>query len=291
MSVYENLMGQIADKGLLFNVGSQKLRTEDGTAIIGKRALINQKSGKVMSIVSDNYKVVTNEEIFSAFCKNVEQAKINVEGATINVRQTSTGSRSMVDFVFPSHSIAVRGDDSETALQFCALNSFDGSTRYLTKAGGLRMKCLNGQIVGDIIGSYSSLHTKSLDVNVGAEIVCKMVQDFQTSKEYWARMMQTKITDGTAKSAIVKFLNIKAADVDCDPTRENKRYARVLSLWQQYSNELGGNVYALYNAFTHFISHQEKQYKEPAKTAMLHRKKLMKTLNTAPMFKSLAQAA
>ena len=160
MTVYDNLMQQIDDAGLLFNVTSHSMlaRLEKNEAtgkfstcpIPNKRALINAKSGEVISVVSDRYKVVTNEQIFSSFCKSIENSGVDAEGARVNVSQTASGGRAMVDFVFPAHQLQVAGDDSSTALQMCALNSFDGSHRYAVKAGGLRMKCLNGGHRGEL---------------------------------------------------------------------------------------------------------------------------------------------
>ena len=156
MGVYENLMTQIDDAGLLFNVNESRVFAEKRFGegfrpVPGKKALINAKTDQVISIVSDRYKVVTNEEIFSAFCDSVQRSPINAEEARVVVKQTETGGRAMVDFVFPNHYTAVTGDTSQTALQLCALNSFDGSLRYMVKAGGLRMKCLNGQVLGNIV--------------------------------------------------------------------------------------------------------------------------------------------
>ena len=292
MTVYNNLMQRIDDAGLLFNVQKANLFAEINDIglhgrhgckqVDNRKALINTKSGKIMSIVSDSYKVVTNEEIFSSFCKNIEDANIDTDGATVNVRQTSTGSRAMVDFTFPAHKISVDGDNSATALQFCALNSFDGSTRYVAKAGGLRMKCMNGQIVGNIIGAYSSLHTKALDVDLGADVISKMLKDFDTSKQYWNRMMQVGVRDNIAYHVIVKFLGIKEYEgAPARPIRKNKRFDELVGLWAQYRRELGDNAYALYNALTHYISHQPKKHKEPANTEIMQRTKLVKMLNNS----------
>ena len=84
MSVYQNLMGQIEDAGLLFNVRQARVFAEkhdvslygqEGLySVDGKKALINCKTGKVISVVSDRYKVVTNHEIFHSFCKSIEDS-------------------------------------------------------------------------------------------------------------------------------------------------------------------------------------------------------------------------
>jgi hypothetical protein len=283
-------MSQIDNSGLLFNVQEDKLFTASGAEVPKKKALINVSNGKVMSVVSENYKVVTNDEIFSGFCKSVERSGIDAEGATVNIRQTSDGARAMVDFVFPNQLLRVGSDDSTTALQLCALNSFDGSTRYLTKAGGLRMKCLNGQIVGNIIGAYSSTHTAKLDVDAGADSVISMIEQFNKAADYWGQMMQTKVSSQTAFKVFMNFLGIKIdSPIQHNEhgvilERNNARLERCTQLWGQYKMELGENAYAVYNVLTHYCSHQNKAYKNPTNSAMHQRRQLERVLNTSPVF-------
>jgi len=113
MSVYQNLMGQIENAGLLFNVKQAPVFAQPEfkygdlrpIPVEGKKALINSKTGNVISIVSDRYKVVTNQEIFHSFCKSIEDSGVDAEGAPVNVLQTETGGRAMVDFVFPAHQL------------------------------------------------------------------------------------------------------------------------------------------------------------------------------------------
>jgi hypothetical protein len=197
----------------------------------------------------------------------------------------------MVDFVFPNQLLRVGSDNSLTALQLCALNSFDGSTRYLTKAGGLRMKCLNGQIVGNIIGAYSSTHTSKLDVDAGAESVISMIEQFNSASDYWGAMMQTKVTTEAAFKVFMKFLGIKIDLVSFSYNengvfleRQNARMERCQDLWRQYKMELGANAYAVYNVLTHYCSHQQKNYQNPTKQSMRQRRQLERVLNTSPVF-------
>ena len=291
MSVYQNLMSKIDNAGLLFNVESHEVQTAGGIAIPNKRAIINTSNNAVMSVVSDTYKVVPNEEIYSAFCKSIEASDIDTTDAMVNVKQTATGSRAMVDFVFPAHQITVAKDSSPTSLQICALNSFDGSTRYMTKAGGLRMKCLNGQILGDVVGAYSHCHTKSLDVDMGAAVVCQMVQEFQNASEYWGAMMKRRVSKATAIECIYKFLNCKL-DERGNPVREdNERLVHCLNLHKSYSRELGHNAYALYNVFTDYITHYQPRSADPAKRQMSVRSKGAKAIAALPVFAELQQAA
>ena len=288
MGVYENLMTQIDDAGLLFNVNESRVFAEKRNVIAGrvisqgvspvpgKKALINAKTDQVISIVSDRYKVVTNEEIFSAFCDSVQRSPINAEDAQVVVKQTETGGRAMVDFVFPNHYTAVTGDTSRTALQLCALNSFDGSLRYMVKAGGLRMKCLNGQVLGNIVGSYSSTHTSSLKVQDSADHVVRMITDFNKAREYWSGLMQRSVSNNEAYEVIRQFLNLPE---DFDMDQPNARFEHCCTLAGRYFEEMGHNLYALYNALTDYVSHPIKKSKNPTAKTTRERAKIQQVIN------------
>ena len=274
MSVYENFMSQLSDKGALFNVRSEKLQTASGLLIPNKKVIINERSNDPIGIVSEGYKVVKNEEIFDGFCKSIEKSNINTDGAQINVSFAKGGAKTLVDFIFPEESFSVDGDSSKTALNIVALNSFDGSTRYITKAGGFRIKCMNGQVIGNIASAYSSTHTNKLDVDAGAQRVINMLQEFQGAKHYWGKMLQTPLTHVQAHKIIEEFIGKKVDFSERIPAM----YDCVNRLWLAYAKEFGQNTYALYNAMTDYVSHKE------SKTGCVKRISLEKRIvNTMPM--------
>lgn len=277
MTVYNDLMGKLDNAGLLFNVREEGVLTASGQVVPKRKALINTKSGEVMSVVSEAYRTVPNEEIFAGFCKAVEDSGINADGAQVNVRQTPTGSRAMVDFVFPNQTVSFQGD--VTALQIAALNSFDGTTRYLTKAGGLRMKCLNGQILGRIVGSYSSKHQSTLDVDAGAAQVIKMVQEFNNAKEYWQTLMMRSVSYDTRLRVYADFLGLKA--LDSNDLLDNSRFQHVMKLDHSYTQEMGGTAWALYNVLTDYTTHFQPRGKaQSVGSAARMRARLEKTLDS-----------
>lgn len=277
MTAYHALMDQLTDKGALFNVSTDTLMTGSGTVVKNKKSIINNSTGEVIGIVSPKYKVVSNEEIFNSFCKSVENSDLNVEDAMVNVSFANGGSRTLVDFIFPNERVLVPGDTSDTALSITALNSFDGSTRYLTKAGGLRMKCLNGQLIGTVVGSYSSTHSPNLSVEKGAEQVVRMLKEFKGAEEYWGAMMKTKVTDQAAVNVIAQFFNRELHE---EPIG-SKEASNTFMLWQSYSKEFGANAYALYNALTDWVTH--KQSKSGASARINRERQLHKTLQS-PIF-------
>ena len=280
MNTAQMLMEQIDNAGLLFNVTESPVHTDFGV-IAGKKAIINANNNEAMGIVSSRYKVVSNQEIFEKFCAGIEASDIDSTGATVKVLSTPTKSRSIVDFQFPAVNIQPDGDESKTALSITALNSYDGTTRYMTKAGGLRMKCLNGQILGKVVGSYSSLHTDSLDVSESAQRVIGMIQEFNNAKDYFNTLMARTLNPVTQTEVMCEFLKLDmSGDYD-----KNKRYQKLLDLHNSYQKEMGPTAYCLYNALTDFVSHNSSRSEDSAAINQANsRNRLEKLINSNTAF-------
>jgi len=283
MTIAQNLMQQIDNAGLIFNVREESLYLESGLEIQDKKVIVNGRTGQPMGVVGNNYKVVTNEHVFDGFTKSIEASGINADGATINVKNAPNFARTMVQFRFPNEIISVNGDASQTQLQITALNSYDGSTRYITKAGGFRVQCLNGQILGKVVGSYSATHSKNLDVDEGAAQVMRMVQEFQSAKEYWSQLMERPVSSQTAGRVLEHLLEIR--DTSPDALIKNARYQKALGIWSEYGREMGRNAYALYNTCTHWVTHSKPRNEESRMTnALTLQNRMTKVLDTESIF-------
>jgi hypothetical protein len=281
MSTYSDLMGRLDDAGVLFNVREEQLQTPNGMVIPNKKVLINARSDSYMAVVSNKYRAVSNEEIFSNFCKSLDAAQIDTSEVDIGVKFSNGGARTLVDFTFKNEVIKVPGDTSETNLRIVALNSFDGSTRYITRVGGFRLACANGSIIGRAIGSYSSSHIPSLDVEYGAKKVVEMLQNFQKASDFWGELMARKIDDFTAVEVIAQFFGLDAEDDTCMDSGHAKV---VLALWDSYKLELGSNAYALYNSFTDFISHKAYKSETAATGYLFNQSRLENVLENSAVF-------
>ena len=281
-TIYNAVIDQLNDQDALFNVREEEIISASGVHIPNRKVLINESNNTPMGVVSSKYKTVTNQEIFHSFATAIEKSGINADGVKASVSFSNGGGKTMAKFTFPNEVIKVDGDRSETQLQIVAVNSFNGSTRYMTKVGGFRIACLNGSILGTTVGSYSSAHTPSLDVASGAEKIIAMLQSFQTAKEYWGAMIKTNITDQEAMDVIAEFFGLR----DDEPVAESKRVQvqKMVALYDGYAREMGRNAYALYNCLTDFISH--KTYKnETAATAMIfNQDRVTKILDTNAVF-------
>ena len=272
-------LATLEDHGILFNVAEEPVVTASGKAIAGKKALINTLSGEVVSVVSKGYKAVSNIQIFDSFAESVVKSGLNTEGLKLDIKQA--GARSLVKFAFPAETIKVSGDESETALQIAVLNSFDGTTRYLTKAGGLRMACLNGNILGKIVGSYSSMHNNRLNIDQGAAQLVRMMQEFRGASEYWGSMMQRSVSTKDVQQVFAEFLMLDRTEDGWDQT---PKFVKLMDMWNGYKREMGANAYALYNALTDYITHRKSREGSVAATGIYQERRLIKLLDHSPVF-------
>ena len=280
-AIYDDLMGQLTDSNVLFNVIEEGVMSTSGLIIPGKKTLINASTNQPMSVVSSTYRTVSNEEIFNSFLSRVLDSGIDANDAQVNVRFANNGAKTMVDFRFPNETVTPFGDTSQTQLQIVALNSFDGSTRYVTKVGGFRMKCLNGQIIGKTIGAYSSAHHPGLNVDKGAAKVIAMLQNFRGAGEYWSALMTRKISEDVAMEVIAQFLGVDYTDQDAMNTPAVRAIA---GRWDSYRDELGNNAYAIYNALTDYVSHKTYKEETHATGMVFNQGRLERVLEANPLF-------
>ena len=93
--------------------------------------------------------------------------------------------------------------------------------------------------------------------------------------------MARRINDDTAMAVIGQFFNVDHNDQKAMST---KTVLTVVNKWDAYSNELGPNAYALYNALTDYVTH--KTYKEDtAATGLIFNQgRLERVLETSEVF-------
>jgi hypothetical protein len=255
------LYDMIKDQGALFNVATIDLQTIDGVRIPNKRAIVNAETHQPLGIVGNKYKVVTNAEVVTSMLESIETANLDVTDATVRVQSAKGGARTLIDIVLPAYSMMA--GKNETVMRISTLNSYDGSWLYTSKAGGIRMACANGQVIGNIIGTYKQRHNSMLDVKRGAEHLVNMIGEFNQSEELFQRMISTKIDGAQVITAIGRFIgkldsNRPATEVEAEAISTHRVGKALLDRYDAYAIEMGHNMYALYNAFTDYITHKKR---------------------------------
>lgn len=271
-----DLYNQIQDAGVLFNVRRERMFSESG-AISSKYGIINESSNEVIGIVGEGYKMVTNEEVVQSMLASFETAKTDLTDARVSIRTNKGGARAMIDIVLPAYSVLA--DANRTELKISTLNSYDGAWGYKSRVGGIRVACLNGNIFGKIIGSYSSYHNSKLDVQVGADRLVHMIGDFSKSEEWFEMLMARQATLADLKRIATKFFNIPNEELI-----DYKPYKKLELLCEAYFTEFGRNMYAIYNCYTDFITHKKRGARSEATSLVYAENKFVEILNSSKLF-------
>jgi hypothetical protein len=258
VNIYDSIKSQHA----LRNVTAQPVFLGDGRPVQGKKAIVLADTGEAISVVSDRYKVVSNEEVMNATLQAIETAKLDTTDATASVSFSNKGARTMVRIMLPAYSVL--SGTNETKMEIVTLNSYDGAWKYSSRAGGIRLACMNGQVMGKMIGSYSQFHNQSLNVQRGAENLVRMIGDFSKSQDWFLAMMNRKADIDDVRTLGSKLLNLPTVQFD-----ESRAGKRLLSLYETYAREMGANAYAVYNTFTDFITHRSRHKSAVASSRLI----------------------
>lgn len=120
----------------------------------GYKFIVREDTGSVLSCVTNNYKLVTNETVDKASANVIKK-----EGGRLKeVRTFGNGARSMVTWEFPDHKVNISEGDGLTP-EIVWHNSYDGTVGLNILAGAFRLICTNGAIIGVLADKYKNKHS------------------------------------------------------------------------------------------------------------------------------------
>lgn len=233
---------------VLTPVHLEDIVTESGIALPSRKAVIRD-DGQAVSVVSDRYNLVSNEEAFSAAAEAILNSGLNTEGMTVDSSEDVNLRRSLVNFIFPAHQVAL-GDDV-TNLRLVARNSYDGSWKIETLAGAFRMACANGQVFGEYLNVFSSRHSRSANLSDQNDRVGTIIEAFNSEGEKWVTMSQKEVTRQKALNFLTKFHAVEHMTLnDLAEKGERNKMQLAMSTYDRYATEMGETMWAVYNTMT-----------------------------------------
>jgi hypothetical protein len=229
----------------------------------GKKTLVNANTGEPISVMSQEYVVVQNEQIFAALDRQIAASGLNLTGAYTNVVMQNNGGQVMVQYIFPAHSVDV-GNGDTAAFMITAINSFNGTCAFVVYVGAFRGYCRNGQVFGTGFIAYRKQHCKGLNIDRAADTIRVGIDVFMKEGELWKQMTKRYITEQQAYVALADMAEVDVAkyptyaaylaDVQVTAKRTTKleNYVRI---FQEYQAEMGTTEFALYNTITAITTH------------------------------------
>lgn len=251
-------------KELFYPIITNKVLTQfDGSnkllKIPGKKVLLNSITNYPISIVSDDYEIVTNEEAykfgldcFKTLFKLSSEDKIEV----YNVISPRSLSFCHIDIICNEKLFPL---GREQYMPFIRItNSYNKLFRLYFRVGVCRWICKNGMIFGADAIKFNYNHIKgskkSINFEIQADNFQKILDRFKSNVEI---LMKSKPDPDYAFLMFCKGLGIVLNNKTMQSNEERigeikSEFAKVL---KKYVSELGDNFYSLYNTITDIGTH------------------------------------
>ena len=122
----------------------------------GYKFIVREDTGKILSCMTDNYKLVKNETIVK-----YAQPIIKKNGGEIKeVNLLNDGAKVHMSWHFPKQVVNIGKNDDLTP-EIVINNSYNGTVGVNIIAGAFRLICTNGLVIGIVAKKYTNKHIKS----------------------------------------------------------------------------------------------------------------------------------
>ena len=197
-----------------------------------------------LNVVRDTYRVVQNNELFSAIHKGIVSQVSKDEISTVRIKDRISygGAICFREYIFPD--IAIESPERDRiAFRIIIQNGF-GTGAIKLLAGAIDFFCTNGLVIGDYTRTYAK-HTKGLQISRFEEAVRGSVHMFWKNRDLYDGLAKTKVMSDDAVSGwfVSKFGERLGA-----------------RLYRQYLIEAslrGKTLWAVYSALTYYSSHAD----------------------------------
>jgi len=182
----------------LFNVEEEKIITESGKSVVGKKAIVRQDTGEILGVVSDKYKLVKHQELLNAMHSVIEG--LGVEDQQLHL--CKRGAVMFLKFYVPNLIWEPKvGDTVRFGLQ--VFNSYDCSLPVGVLLIGEVLRCSNGMSAPETMTSFFLKHYGNLDLGEVRRKANDVLYKVDKVKAKWDGYRKEEVTEEKVK----KFLN------------------------------------------------------------------------------------
>ena len=211
------------------------------------KALYRTDTGQVLSVVKNSYRVIQNEEVFTAVEKNVEHAlgDSSLAKAKIEDDIAKDGLLSMRSWIFPDVRVRSTGTSkSDIAFRIVAINGF-GGTSVKCFYGGIDFYCFNGLICGEDYSTLAFRHAKHTDTSVRFTPIKDYLEQFEEQSKVWLRWQNTEVDHKSVMSFLKELVE-----------SDSLLNALMDQIFDEYDHR-GRTLWAVYSALTYYASHND----------------------------------
>ena len=120
----------------------------------GYKFIVREDTGKVLSCMSNDYKLVHNNQIINAAKPILKQHNAKLKEAV----SFGDGQQTTWKWILPDVEIEISKGDMMNP-EIIIKNSYDGTSQVHILSGAFRLVCSNGMIIGTTIDKYNSKQT------------------------------------------------------------------------------------------------------------------------------------
>jgi len=262
------MKNQTSVQDLLFDVHQVPIEAVVGSngntrriSIPGKKALIHQRTGNVLGVVSRDYRVVTNQEavkLDQEVCEKAFPGLSSVEWEAKRAAAPRTLSYAFIDLMHKTHVLnywdsEIKKDDPFTPF-LRVTNSFNGARALRFDIGFMRKHCSNGVIFEEEVATIKASHSKEALAQLKIEITSRSLPQMWDEFSKFLTSVRS-ISMDTAQSTLALNTVLRLPETKPDDKKARAEGLKDLSAdlssrLDGYQKELGTNAYAVFNTLT-----------------------------------------
>ena len=185
MSYFGQAMFPIKEASVVFD-------TPNGDITTDYKLIVREDTNRVLSCMTNEYKVVKNETILQYAEPVIEKAG----GKYKECKVFADGARTTMIWNFPNEKVSIKNNDELTP-EIIIKNSYDGSVGVNIMAGAFRLVCSNGAIIGVIASDYKNKHSiYNVKLDDIEQIIVETIEKTKTIfKEEFPILVNNKIKE------------------------------------------------------------------------------------------------
>lgn len=212
----------------------------------------NGNTGEYLNAVGSNFSCASHGDFYRGVYSEItsELQPEDLEGMKLGWNTARSGGWACLDMVLPAvnFTLTTRQHETDVSYRIVAPHGVDGTCSNTVFYGGIECYCSNGQMLGD----FETVRRK----NSSRFELSNFLTELRRSKNDFlehGRRLQTwadkQLTTEAVETALVGMMSKRKA-------------AKMLGLYGEEAIVRGGNVYALYSAFTNYSTYAGNGHNE-----------------------------
>ena len=232
-----------------FNVVQEPIFRRNGEEIPNKFVLVNENTNNELGIVSKDYEIVHNKQVYDLFSEAMSKYSVAKETHHLD----AIGKRWKCDWIFDDDKLnteVMPADSVGLAMRF--FNAYDGKHSLGFSLFGFRGICSNGQVFGKKeLFSKTYHHFINSPQRLHNDFILNM-DNFHINVGIWQEWTKIPFT----KTQFSAFLEDKKYLGERLRTKLVNNTERVLNLFN-----MDETMYGIFNVLTYYSSHEVKSNK------------------------------